>query len=84
VDGEAWALARVQFDSGEKTDGFVDWFASQLRRRVQSRLIVATVNSGYIQVAYWGVSECHRDAFGRELALLASSPRTGVRAVGLL
>ena len=81
---EAWALARLQFDPGAQLDGFVDWFAARLRQRLHSRVTVASASSGPAHVAYWGIPEPYRDGLGRELAILASTPRTSTRSVGLL
>ena len=84
ADGEKWALISLEFDSGAQIDGFLDWFASRLRRRVHPRLIVANGSCGPSHFAFWGVPERHRDALGRELSILVSRPSAGACGVGLI
>lgn len=82
--GEKWALISLRFERDAEIDGFLDWFASRLRRRVHPRLIVANGNCGPSHFAFWGVPERHRDALSRELSILTSAPSARACGVGLL
>ena len=83
---ESWALFCFHFGPSARTDGFTDWFAGYLRRRVGSRVMVANGLNGREGglYGYWGVPARQREQVIRELAILTTSPVTGVRAVGLL
>ena len=83
-EGETWALISLQFERGAQLEGFLDWFASRLRRRVDPRLIVANGICGSSHFAFWGVPERHREALCRELSILTSSPAPRACGVGLL
>ena len=83
-NGECWAIISMHFHGEAQVEGFVDWFASQLRSRIGPRIIVATGRGAGYCFAYWGVPEAHRNDLGRELKILASPPVTGTRGVGLL
>ena len=83
---DAWALVAFHFGPGANTDGFTDWLATCFRRRVGPKLMIA---SGFnertgVSYLYWGVPARFREALAREIAILATPPVTGVRAVGLL
>ena len=81
-----WALIRFRFVAGAAIDGFTDWLAAHLRRRVTPRLMIA---SGLSQrtgglYLYWGVPLALREQVMREIDILSSQPATGIRSVGLL
>ncbi|MGZ8998439.1 MAG: DUF6196 family protein [Allosphingosinicella sp.] len=83
---DTWALAGFHFSPRANTDGFTDWLASYLRRRVGPKVMIASGfnNRTGASYLYWGVPSHFREALVRELAILSTPPMTGVRAVGLL
>ena len=77
-------LISVEFQDDAHVEGFIEWFATQLRRRVSPLISVVAGVSGRAPFAYFAVPETVRSQLTRELDILTSPPRTGVRAVGLI
>lgn len=83
---ESWTLICMRFRAGVNVEGFLEWFAFYLRRRVTPRFMIVGALGELTSGPHfcWAVPWSVREQAVREIEILSTPPRTGVRGVGLM